>query len=186
MTTVQKKFGSRGLSHSATHHLLAVSDLMAQRGYARVSDIARKLGITRGSVSVAMQSLRGAGYVTQDESHFFHPTEKGVKAVASIRARHEIVERFLAEVLGLSWDRAHRESCRFECVIEDPTALRLASLVRFWQERGLEGVLDEGGEDGCPMCGGVNVPECPCCELECIEDSRGLADEPPATDEEEA
>jgi len=51
--------------------ILAADESIEQRGYARVADIARILDITRGSVSVAMQSLKAGGYVEQDESHFF-------------------------------------------------------------------------------------------------------------------
>lgn len=173
MLETRKRFTVRGLTHSATHHLLAAGESIEQRGYARVADIARLLDITRGSVSVAMQSLKAAGYVEQDDSHFFTLTEKGNIAIASVRARHEIVEQFLAEVLGLSAERSHRESCRLEYLIEPPTAKRLSALLKFWREN-QDGPLEDEVDNECPDCGSQFDPQCPSCGLETLGSSYPL------------
>jgi DtxR family Mn-dependent transcriptional regulator len=170
MNANARKFATPGLSHSATHHLMAVGSLMDEHGYARVSDIARTLNVTRGSVSVAMQALRSAGYVTQDERRFFHLTERGETTIASIRSRHEIVERFLHNVLGLADESAHRESCRMEYLIEGPTASRLADLIRYWTDQNLDAGFSEYQSAGCSDCL-QDGAECPCCSLECVEDT---------------
>ena len=174
MLATRKKFTNRGLTHSATHHLLAAGDSIDQRGYARVSDIARALDITRGSVSVAMQSLKAGGYVVQDENHFFRLTEKGTKSIASIRIRHEVVEQFLAEVLGLSLDKSHNESCRMEYLIEPPTAKRLSALVGWWKLNHPAGPLAEAEDLRCPDEIASADESCPKCGLECIGDDCSL------------
>ena len=51
---VWKNFEDNELTHSAAHHLMAVHELRQEYGYARVSDIAKHLRITKGSVSTAM------------------------------------------------------------------------------------------------------------------------------------
>lgn len=158
-----------GLTHSVAHHLLAVSELIDKNGYARVSDIARQLEITRGSVSVSMQSLKSHGYVDQDENRFFRLTDRGRRAAESIRARHKVVEEFLVEVLGLPQDKAHQESCRVEHLIEAPVARRLYALVRFWNARGLGEAFEAECGDECPACGGAARKHCPCCSLECLD-----------------
>ncbi len=175
MLQTQRKFAVRGLSHSATHHLLAAGESIEQRGYARVADIARALGITRGSVSVAMQWLKSAAYVEQDENHFFVLTDKGQNAIAGIRARHEVVEQFLTEILGLSVEQSHRESCRLEYLIEARTARRLSALLGFWRRNNLQGALEEGIEEECPDCNNTIDELCPCCGLECLEASCPLS-----------
>ena len=175
MTDRRKKFAAQGLTHSAAHHLVAVGEAIARRGYARVSDIARQLEITRGSVSVAMQSLKSAGYVKQDENHFFHLTDEGNKAVAGISARHKVVERFLAEVLGLSEEQSHRESCRMENLLEAATTRRLHALLEFWRKNDLSGALEEQLGPECPICGWEESELCPFCGLECLEDVCSMA-----------
>ena len=168
MIRAQRKFTVHGLSHSATHHLLAAGDSIEQRGYARVADIARTLGITRGSVSVAMQSLKSTGYVEQDENHFFILTDMGRCAIASLRARHEVVEQFLTEILGLSVEQSHRESCQLEYLIEAPTARRLSALLEFWRRNHPQGALEEGIQEECPDCSNTTDELCPSCGLECL------------------
>ena len=169
MNDTSKKFTLAGLSHSAAHHLEAVAELLDERGYARVSDIGRALGVTRGSVSVVMQSLRRHGYVDQDDQHFYQLTDRGRRAAASIRARHRIVEKFLVEVLGLTADQSHQESCKVENLLTAPTARRLMKLLEFWEERRLAHDFEAGLEEECPACGGEDIEECPCCGLECLE-----------------
>ena len=149
--------------------MLAISELLDEQGYARVTDVGKRLGLTRGSVSVGLQSLKGAGYLVQDENRFFQFTERGVLAVAGVQARHHVFELFLREVLGLSPERAHRESCRVENLIEGPTARRLQALVDYWREKDLAGELESRLGPGCPVCPQGDPERCPCCGLECLD-----------------
>ncbi len=162
--------GNRGLTHSAAHYLLATSECMESHGYARVADIARRLDLTRGSVSVAMQSLKIAEYVDQDENHFFRLTDRGRQGVRSIRARHAVVEQVLVRVLGLSAEQAHREGCRLEYQLEAETTRRLLALLKYWEDEGLSGIVEAAALAGCPGCGEGSRVECPCCGLECIDE----------------
>ena len=70
MDTVEtwKEFDHNEITHSAAHHLMAIDDLVQRLGYARVSDVARKLDITRGSVSISLQPLKREGLIEQDEN----------------------------------------------------------------------------------------------------------------------
>ena len=167
MSVLEQNLHSPHLSHSAAHHLLATGELIDQCGYARVSDISRRLGITRGSVSVAMQSVKGSGLVDQDENHFFHLTELGQQTVASLRARHAVVEEFLTEVLGLTHEQSHRESCKMEYLLEAPTVRRLAGLLEFWREHPAQEQLEAHMNASCPLCNRQgDASDCPCCNLE--------------------
>jgi Mn-dependent DtxR family transcriptional regulator len=132
-----------------------------------VSDIARNLELTRGSVSVTMQALRSSGWVEQDENHFYRLTNAGEEAARNVRAKHEILERVLIDILGLSVEHSHRESCRVEHVLEDETARRLVALLRFWQRHDLEPALSDEMRNGCD-----HAPDdrpCPCDGLTCLQ-----------------
>jgi Mn-dependent DtxR family transcriptional regulator len=171
MSVLEQKVSPAVLTHSAAHHLLATAALIDEHGYARVSDIARRLELTRGSVSVAMKSLKTAGLVEQDENAFFHLPDRGAQAVASIRGRHEVVQRFMIEVLGLPQEQAHREGCRLEYLIEPATASRLAGLLEFWNDKNLSPDAKDYLDGHCPSCHGLNTETCPCCGLETPEPS---------------
>ena len=55
---VWKEYESNEISHSVAHHLTAIHELMGDLGYARVSDVARALEITRGSASLTLKALK--------------------------------------------------------------------------------------------------------------------------------
>ena len=169
MTKRLRQRSDRRVTHSAAHYMVAVRDLLERQGYARVSDIARELELTPGSVSVAMQSLQASGYVTRDSNRFFTLTDEGEQMVRALRARHEILERFLHEVLSLPADLAHREGCRAEHLVETPTARSLLALLRFWRKQGLDGAIEAELAEGCPAHDGRRMENCPCGDLVCLD-----------------
>ena len=82
---VWRAYEENELSHSAAHHLMAIHELRAAHGYARVSDVAKHLSITKGSVSTAMKHLKERGYVQEDLNRFLELTDQGLKGCAGNR-----------------------------------------------------------------------------------------------------
>jgi Mn-dependent DtxR family transcriptional regulator len=171
VNTARRKFTDTALTHSMAHHLVAVAQLLADRGYARVSDIARLLELTPGSVSVSMKGLCGSGYVDQDENRFFHLTSRGRRAVCSVRTRYEIMKRFLMDVLCLGEDDSHRQSCQIAYLLDAPSIRRLAGLLTHWELGDQGQAIAEAVPLGCPGCECAgDRSRCPCCGLECLSD----------------
>ncbi len=56
-------------------------------------------------------------------------THKGERAAKTLVRRHRLSERFLTDVLGLDWESAHREACRFEHVISPEVEEKLAEML---------------------------------------------------------
>ena len=79
---VWRAYEENELSHSAAHHLLSIHELRRQSGYARVSDIAKHLSITKGSVSTAMKLLKERGYVQEDHNKFLRADGKRAQSGA--------------------------------------------------------------------------------------------------------
>jgi Mn-dependent DtxR family transcriptional regulator len=61
---------SRPVSSSAEHYLRAVLELRDERGYARVVEIATRVGVTKGTVSIALSQLRARGLIRFDAARF--------------------------------------------------------------------------------------------------------------------
>lgn len=124
-----KEFDANELTHSAAHHLLAIHEQGAQyNGWARVSDIARQLGITRGSVSIALRSLKSRGLVTADEHRMVKLTATGLEIVTDLTAKKATVKSFLIEVLGIPAEQAEIDGCKIEHLISRHTHARLQRL----------------------------------------------------------
>ena len=127
---VWKSYEANELSHSAAHHLMAVHELREQHGYARVSDIAKHLSITKGSVSTTMKHLKERGYVQEDANRFLELTEQGHKVVQETEASRMVVQRFLSDGLGMDEDDAMIDACKVEHLISAEARVRLVGFLR--------------------------------------------------------
>src|SRR5216117_305650 len=116
---------ARELSASTEHYLRAILELREERGYARVVDIATRVGVTKGTVSLTLGQLAERGLVRFDAARFPVLSSAGRRVAADVRGRYTIVLAFLTEVLGLPAERASSEACRWEHVVSHEVADRL-------------------------------------------------------------
>jgi DtxR family Mn-dependent transcriptional regulator len=87
--------------------------------------IAERLDVSRPAVSEMIHRLQQQGLVTSDAP--IRLTDDGLHLAESVVRRHRLAERFLTDVLGLSWADAHAEAGKWEHVISEPVE---AALVR--------------------------------------------------------
>ncbi len=128
---VWKEYESNEISHSVAHHLSAIHELMDSHGYARVSDVARALEITRGSASLTLKALKEKGLVLEDHNKFLSLSEPGKRIVNSILAKRAIVRKFLADVLQLGDRQAEIDACKVEHLLSVKTGQQLLHFVQF-------------------------------------------------------
>lgn len=140
---VWRAYEKNELSHSAAHHLMAIHELREAHGYARVSDIAKHLSITKGSVSTAMKHLKERGYVQEDLNRFLELTEQGLKVVKEVEETRLVVQRFLRDGLGMDEDDAMIDACKVEHLISTEARRRLVRFlhVLFSEEPAANGFL---------------------------------------------
>ncbi len=117
-----REFDQNPVSHSAAHHLTTIQWLLDDQGYARVSDVARHLGITRGSVSVTLKGLRQRGLVVEDDHKHLSLSEQGVQIARGIRTKRILIQALFREVLGVPDEVAEQDACKVEHLISDQTA----------------------------------------------------------------
>ncbi|MDA8794015.1 MarR family transcriptional regulator, partial [Bacteriovoracaceae bacterium] len=90
------------LTHSMVHYLLSIHKLKEEKGYARVTDIARELGLTKGSVSTAISNLKKRELVIEDDARFLSLSETGHDEVHKILSSRTLLYYFLKDILGVS------------------------------------------------------------------------------------
>ncbi len=105
------------LSRSAEDYLEAVGSLCREAGHAQVSDIAARLNVRKPSVTAAMRHLAGLGLVEYRPYAPIRLTEEGLRYAESVMSAHRVLRRFLAEVAGLSPERADEAACQMEHVL---------------------------------------------------------------------
>jgi DtxR family Mn-dependent transcriptional regulator len=109
------------LTHSMAHYLLTIHKLKEEKGYARVTDIAKELGLTKGSVSTALNNLKKRELVVEDESKFLSLSELGHDEVHRILSVRTLMYYFMKDILKVDDDVAHKDSCLVEHLLSDET-----------------------------------------------------------------
>lgn len=78
--------------------------------------IAERLDVSRPAVSEMVHKMQREGLV-QVEAGIIDLTSDGVLLANQVVRRHRLAERFLTDMLGLSWTEAHHEAGKWEHVI---------------------------------------------------------------------
>ena len=103
---------------SAEDYLEEILVLLESKGYARSTDIAEGLGVTKPSVSVAMKKLRENGYISMEKSGLISLTDKGYPIARRIYDRHLTLTKFFMS-LGVEENTAREDACKIEHDISD-------------------------------------------------------------------
>ncbi len=99
-------------SETVEDYLKAIYELQELEDRAKTSRLAEKLGVTAGTVTEMLKrlSLTDSPLVTYKHHHGVQLTAMGKNAALDIIRRHRLLETFLHDVLGLSWEEVHREA----------------------------------------------------------------------------
>ena len=136
---------SRGRSESTEDHLERIQELVDSKGYARVTDIADSLGLSRSAVSNMVRRLAARGFVNYEKYRGFTLTPEGRAVARHIRVRHQTLTEML-NLLGLSSETVQEEVEAIEHHLKPETLQVFTRLVHFWQTHPeqLRAFLDEG------------------------------------------
>jgi Mn-dependent DtxR family transcriptional regulator len=121
-----------GRSESTEDHLERIQELVDQKGYARVSDIAASLKLSRSAVSNMVRRLARRGYVNYERYRGFTLTAQGRAVAQHIKVRHETLAELLTQ-LGLRPGTIEQEVEVIEHHLRPETLRVLTKLVRFWR-----------------------------------------------------
>lgn len=81
------------------------------------ADLARKLNISRASVSEALVKLVSKGLVLYNSYEAVTLTEKGFELAQKVYNKHHILKTFFEDVLGISSAEAGENACKIEHII---------------------------------------------------------------------
>lgn len=97
-----------------------IGDLIAEHGEARVTDIARRLGVTHPTATKALARLKREGLVTSRPYRGVFLTEAGAAMAERVRARHRLVVDFLVAV-GVPAEAAETDAEGMEHYVSETT-----------------------------------------------------------------
>lgn len=123
---------ARHASESSEDHLERIHELMEEKGFARVSDLAERLGVARASVTNMIQRLAERGLVNYERYRGFSLTEEGRAKARAIKERHQVLSKFFL-LLGLESGVVHAEVEEIEHHLKPATLAALRRLCDHWE-----------------------------------------------------
>jgi DtxR family Mn-dependent transcriptional regulator len=91
--------------------------------------LVERLGVSAPAVSETVNRLIRGGYAKLDEDHSIKLTSKGRGLATTVVRRHRLAERLLVDVIGLEWEKVHREADRWEHAISADVEEKLVLLL---------------------------------------------------------
>lgn len=117
------------LSFVMENYLEAIYELSKETNFARISDIALKLNVSKASANSAIQTLQTKGLVSSEKYREIYLTEKG-KTQAQLTARkHQIIKTFLISVLNIDPVIADNDACAVEHVISETSVQAMKKFI---------------------------------------------------------
>lgn len=108
------------IHQSAENYLETIYMLNNTKGSCRSIDIAKQLGFSKPSVSVAMKQLRENGYIDVMGDGKIVLLESGRKIAEELFERHTILTKCLVSI-GVPEEIATEDACRIEHIISEET-----------------------------------------------------------------
>ncbi|MEP6642306.1 MAG: metal-dependent transcriptional regulator [Gaiellales bacterium] len=118
------------VSESAQDYLKAIWKLQ-QSGGMSTTALADALGVSPASATAMVKKLATLGLVVHERYHGATLTTAGERMALEVVRHHRLLELYLMEALGLSWDQVHEEAERLEHHLSDELEARIDRALGF-------------------------------------------------------
>lgn len=120
-------------SQSAEDYLERIQELIQEKGYARMVDIATTLKVRQASVTSMVQKLADLGYINYVKYRGLVLTDKGRQVADNVQRRHETLTRFFS-LLKLDAETQARDIEGIEHHLSPDTVNCLADLAQYLED----------------------------------------------------
>lgn len=121
------------LTSTQENYLKAIYDIVQKNKAARVKDISKQLSIGASSVSEALKSLAGKGYINYQPYGIITLTDKGDKITKELNKRHGIICNFLENVLLVDKEIVDDNANKIEYGVSEEVLEKFVRFLTFMQ-----------------------------------------------------
>ena len=116
--------------HDATEEYLEAILEIEEEGTRPIrARLVERLGLSAPAVSETVNRLVDQGYAELLDDRSLRLTDKGRALATTVVRRHRLAERLLTDVIGLEWEKVHREADRWEHAISADVEEKLVALL---------------------------------------------------------
>jgi DtxR family Mn-dependent transcriptional regulator len=119
----------RDRSRAVEDYLKAIRHLQQEKTPVSTSALAQHLDRSPASVTNMIKNLAERHLVEHEPYHGVRLSDSGEREALRIIRRHRVIESYLIENLGYSWDRVHAEAERLEHAASDELVERMAAVL---------------------------------------------------------
>lgn len=118
---------NRGVSRAVEDYLKAIYALAQENGHVSTSHLAERLRVKPASVTGMLKAMSDMNYVAYTPYYGVELTAEGQKIALEVVRHHRLLELYLVEALGYSWDEVHDEAEALEHHISEKLEARIAA-----------------------------------------------------------
>ncbi|MEM1125264.1 MAG: metal-dependent transcriptional regulator [Bacteroidota bacterium] len=118
------------LSQAVEDYLKVIYKLRPE-GLASTTEVARALGVSSASVTNMAKRLDELGLVQYQSYKGVRLTEAGTKVALEIIRHHRLLELYLREVMGYSWEHIHEEAEHLEHHISEEFEAKIEEMLGY-------------------------------------------------------
>jgi DtxR family Mn-dependent transcriptional regulator len=129
MSQAHTRRGSPAANTEAVEDYAKTIHALAGRegGPVGTSALAVRLGVSPGTVTAMLKRMAEMGLVEHEPYHGVVLTESGERVALEVIRHHRLIEAYLANALGMPWDRVHDEAEVLEHYISEELEERIAT-----------------------------------------------------------
>jgi Mn-dependent DtxR family transcriptional regulator len=118
----------RTINNSKEDYLEVILIQTKIAGACRVTDIAKRMGVSKASASVAIKKLEDDKCVLRDDWRIVF-TDMGKKIAEQVYERHRFFEEWFLKI-GVSEKNAAEDACRIEHILSEETYTKIKKYIK--------------------------------------------------------
>lgn len=119
------------LSSSLEDYLEVIYNIIDKNEKVRAIDISRELNVSRASVTEALKKLADKQLINYGRYDMISMTEEGKKQALGVIEKHNTLQYFFEEIMGLEHAEAATIACKIEHIISQNVLDRFTALKNF-------------------------------------------------------
>jgi len=119
------------ISSNMEDYLEAIAFLKKKNGVARVKDISHLLNVKSPSVNAALNALSKNGLAVHERYGYAELTQEGEELAHQVQKRHDMLLKFLTEILKINPEIAESDACKMEHSVSPQTLQKITKFIEF-------------------------------------------------------
>ena len=116
-------------TQAVENYLKTIFELQATAEKVSTTGLAERLGVAPASVTGMVKKLAAMKLLKHEPYRGVQLTKAGERIALEVIRHHRLVESYLAESLGVPWDKVHEEAEKWEHVLSEEMEDRISALL---------------------------------------------------------